>query len=168
MKNIVLIGMMGSGKSSVGKLLSEKLHFPLIDTDEKIVSNEGKSINTIFAENGESYFRTLERDLCYEIQNMEDSIISTGGGIVLSEENILNLKKNGIVFYLNTTIQTLITRVNSESEARPLINNLETSLLNIFTNREELYNISCDFNVSTDALTEDEVAHNIISIYNSL
>jgi len=100
-KNIVLIGLMGSGKTTIGKKIAEKLKMKFIDTDELIVQKAQKAINLIFAEDGELFFRDLESEVIEEISKQENIVISTGGGAVLREENLNNLKKNGVLFYLS-------------------------------------------------------------------
>ena len=100
MKNIVLIGIMGCGKTTISKLLAEKLHRPVIDIDEYIVEKYNQSINEMFAIS-EDYFRQNETACCKDLADIQDHIISTGGGVILKKENIDYLKKNGIVFYID-------------------------------------------------------------------
>ncbi len=99
MKNIVLIGMSGSGKSTVGEYIAKELNSDFLDTDDIIVSNTGKSIEYIFSNYGEEYFRELERLTINSLEHREDMVIATGGGIVLNPKNIERLRHNGIVFY---------------------------------------------------------------------
>ncbi len=98
-KNIVLIGMPGCGKTTIGRSISSKLNKKFIDVDEYIECKYNKSIPQIFKENGEEYFRNIELKSVEEISNKEDSIISTGGGVIKNEQNIINLKQNGIVSF---------------------------------------------------------------------
>ena len=118
---ISLIGMMGCGKSTVAKLLSDRLCFQLLDTDSLIVNRENQSINEIFQNKGEGYFRHLESEILTEVLAVDNSVISTGGGIVKSEANILLLKDKSIVFYLKADENILYERVKNNSE-RPLLN----------------------------------------------
>ncbi len=100
-KNIVLIGMMGCGKTTVGRLLSRRLGLELADTDALIEQREGCSIPDIFAREGEAYFRALELALCRELAGREGLVIACGGGLPLQDEAIAALKQNGLVFWLD-------------------------------------------------------------------
>ena len=92
MKNIVLVGFMGSGKTTVGKLLAEQTGMPLVDMDTQIEERAGKTINEIFAQDGEPHFRALEREMAQELASKTGQIISTGGGIVLNPDNIADFE----------------------------------------------------------------------------
>ena len=120
--NIALIGMMGSGKTTIGKLLSEKLpEFTFIDTDSEIVKQEKNSVNEIFDKKGEAYFRTAETLVLKKVLENDFQIISTGGGIIKSDENISLLKDKSVVIYLKANSDTLFERVKNNNE-RPLLN----------------------------------------------
>ena len=118
---ISLIGMMGCGKSTIAKLLAKRLSMQLIDTDEFIVLKENSSINEIFQSKGEDYFRKIESNVLRDVLSKENSVISTGGGIVKNDENILLLKENSKVFYLKASEDILYQRVKNNTE-RPLLN----------------------------------------------
>lgn len=166
-KNIVLIGLMGCGKSSVAHNLSNKLKKKYIDTDKLIVETANLSINDIFAKFGEPYFRQIESQIILNVSNREDSIISTGGGIVEKVENISNLKKNGTLFYLKTPVEVLYNRIKKDTE-RPLLkseNPLEV-LQNLLERREKFYEMA-DFVINTENKNIDEVVNNIISFTGS-
>ncbi len=130
--NITLIGMMGAGKSSVGRLLASRTGFNFTDTDELIVKQEGKSVNQIFEENGEQYFRMLETQVLQNVLNAQNQVISTGGGIVKFQKNIDLLKSNSTLIYLKADCQTLYNRVKNDKN-RPLLNNSEDVCLKINT-----------------------------------
>ena len=100
-KNIILIGMMGCGKTTVGSLLAQRFDRPLVDTDALIEKREGRSIPDIFAQDGEAYFRALELEVCREIGGQEGLIIACGGGLPTQDEAIAALKQNGLVFWLD-------------------------------------------------------------------
>lgn len=100
-KNIVLIGMMGCGKSTVGKLLAQHFGYTLMDTDAIIEERENRAIAGIFASDGEAYFRALELELCRELSGQQNLVIACGGGLPLQDEAIAALKENGLVFWLN-------------------------------------------------------------------
>ena len=120
--NISLIGMMGSGKSTIGKLLQQKLEeYTFIDTDEEIIKSEKLSINEIFANKGENYFREIESKILNSILEKNNQIISTGGGIIKKEENIDKLKAKSFIVFLSADTQTLYERVKNNTE-RPLLN----------------------------------------------
>lgn len=136
--NIALIGMPASGKTSVGKVLSEKLCKVFVDSDEKIVKTENKTIPEIFAEDGENYFRNVEKNIIKELSMLNSQVISTGGGAVLNPENIENLKGNSRVYFLDRPLDMLIT-----TQDRPLSSN-RTDLEKRYNERYELYKKSAD------------------------
>lgn len=122
---IFFIGFMGSGKSHWGRLVSEKLHIPFFDLDEQIASHEGKSIAGIFAENGEEYFRLLEKDILHIIAESHDNfVMACGGGTPCFYNNIDYMNQSGSTIWINTSIDTLFQRLIKEKEVRPLIKNL--------------------------------------------
>ena len=120
-KNIVLIGFMGCGKTSVGKRLSMALRREFVDMDDFIEKREQMTINEIFAQKGEAYFRSLEKELCSRYSVYGSKIIATGGGVVKNKENIENLKKGGIVFYLKSTPEHINENLKRD-DTRPLLN----------------------------------------------
>ena len=147
MKNIVLIGMMGSGKSTVAKHLSLYLKLPYIDTDELIQKRANKSIAEIFEFYGENYFRTLEEDIIMEVSNYKGYIIATGGGIILNNDNVELLRRNGNIIYLKNEVDELIRRLYQSNAKRPLISdkNLHNEITKILDQREQLYINSADW-----------------------
>ena len=161
-KNIVLIGLMGSGKTTIGRKLAEKSGMKFVDTDELIVQKAGKSIKLIFAEEGELFFRDLESEIIEEVSRQENLVISTGGGAVLRDENTDNLKQNGVLFYLYAPAEELFERIKNDTE-RPLINtaNPVETLKIIQERREVLYN-QADFKINTCEKTPEEVVNEII------
>lgn len=165
-KNIVLIGLMGSGKTTIGKKVAEKLSMKFVDTDELIVKKAQKSIKQIFAEDGELFFRNLESEVIEEVSKQENIVISTGGGAVLREENIDNLKKNGILFHLFAPAEELFKRIKDDTE-RPLINtkNPIKTLKTIQDNREIFYG-QADFKINTGEKPPDEATDEIIEKFN--
>lgn len=131
--NIVLIGMPGSGKSTIGKMLSEKLNKEFIDLDQEIVKKENKTINEIFQNKGEKYFRTLETNVIQEQSLKFNTVIATGGGAVLREENMRLLKSNSIVIYLMRNLNDI--SINTE---RPLLTS-RSQLQELYNQRHSLY-----------------------------
>lgn len=120
-KNIFLIGFMGSGKSTIAKLLSKETSRELVEMDETIEAEENMTINEIFEKYGETYFRDLESQLIERIAQKGGAVVSCGGGAVLREENIENMKKNGKIIYLSATPETIYERVRFSTN-RPLLN----------------------------------------------
>ena len=120
MSNIVLVGFMGTGKTSVGRRLAEKLKLSYIDTDDVIEQDNEMIIADIFRQHGESYFRRLESDAVRKVSGLDNHVISTGGGVVIREENLEMLKRNGVVFSLAATPEEIWKRVGHETH-RPLL-----------------------------------------------
>ena len=143
MKNIVLVGLMGAGKTTVGKFISEKLNKEFLDTDDLIVKAQNKSINEIFAQEGELYFRELEKNIIKRISQLSDNVISIGGGAMENQENIFNLKKNGILFYLKADVNELEKRLQNATD-RPLLKNIsiKEKLTALLEKREKNYLLS--------------------------
>ena len=166
--NISLIGMPGAGKSTIGKLLAEKLiGFDYVDTDEIIVKLEKTSINKIFERFGEEYFRNLETNVLNDLLNSSNLIISTGGGIILRDENINLLKKKSFVIYLKSDINTLYERVKNNNE-RPLLNlkEVKIKLNNLLIEREKRYNQAHLIVDTTDKTIDDTVNEILTGINN--
>ena len=136
-KNIVLIGLSGCGKTTLGNKISKKLNMNFIDMDELIVTKTGKSISKIFEEVSENGFREIETNICKEISKLQNTIVATGGGVVLKGENIEYLNKNGIIIYLNRSAEEIIKSVNTKK--RPLLKNGADKLFDLEKQRKSLY-----------------------------
>lgn len=143
-KNIVLIGMSGCGKTTIGKLLAEKLEYNFVDVDEYIENKEGMKIKEIFRK-GESYFRKLENVYISKITHSKDTVISTGGGVILNISNIIELKRNSLIIYIYRDLVNIINTIDTDD--RPLLNNDINIIFKIFEKREQLYEKYCDFKV---------------------
>lgn len=137
MKNIVLIGMPGSGKSSVGRRLAKKLRMPLVDTDDMVVEREHRPISEIFATEGEAYFRKVETACVKEAAAQMGIIIATGGGVVLRKENVEALRKSGVVFFLDRSPRKIMAR--SALSDRPLVQQDKSRLLALYNERFSFY-----------------------------
>ncbi|HEX7902707.1 MAG TPA: shikimate kinase [Chitinophagaceae bacterium] len=134
---IFLIGFMGSGKTHWGRLLSQKLNIPFFDLDEQIVSHEGKAINEIFAEQGEEYFRLVEKDTLHIITESHDSfVMATGGGTPCYFNNVEYMNRSGTSVWLNVPIDTLHQRLLKEKGKRPLIKELTDAQLRGFISKK--------------------------------
>ncbi len=164
--NISLIGMPASGKTTTAQKLKELLdNYVLIDTDEKIVQNENMSINDIFASKGEEYFRRKETEVLKEILKGNNQIISTGGGIIKSNENIKILKEKSTVIYLEADLETLYERAKKNTE-RPLLNDcdIKNKLENLLKERKEKYKQAhyiIDIREKTPEITAKEITEKI-------
>jgi shikimate kinase len=163
-KSIVLIGMMGAGKSSVGGCLARRTRFCLHDTDEIIAAKFRLPIPVIFAKHGEDKFREAETEALRSLQSTEQAVIVTGGGIVLRQENIDVLKSLGLVVWLDGNRRTLFRRA-SRSGNRPLLQgeNPRKAFAQILQTRRPLYAKIAHLRVDTSALTDEEVAVAILS-----
>lgn len=137
MKNIILIGMMSCGKSTIGAMLAEKLGRKLVDTDELIVEREGRSVAEMFAAEGEGYFRDRERDISEELGQAQDLIISCGGGLPLRNDCITPLKQNGTVIWLCRDPGE--TYDSMDTSGRPLAQQGRQAFLDRFAQREPIY-----------------------------
>lgn len=156
-KNIVLIGMPASGKSTIGAVLSKLSSKNFIDTDEIIERKSGITIPEIFSKFGEAHFRKLESEVIKEISLTNNAIIATGGGAVLNFDNIRNLKHNGIIFFLDRNIEELLP-----TNDRPL-SNTKDDVIKRYNERIDLYNSYCDKKVKvvTPEITAKEILRNI-------
>ena len=137
--NLYLVGMMGSGKSTLGKQLAQTLNYRFIDTDDVIVQAAGQSINDIFANQGETTFRDIETQVLSQVAPYTHTVIATGGGIVIKQENWSHLP-SGLVIWLNVSIDELLTRL-SRDKSRPLLKDvdLRTRLTTLLEQRQERY-----------------------------
>ncbi len=162
-QSIVLIGFMGAGKSSVGRCLAQLTGFPRFDTDEMISRDFGMPITQIFAERGEKVFRDAETEVLRRLRQRSDSIIVTGGGIVLRRENVDLLKALGFVVHLHADEETLFRRL-MRRPTRPLIqtNNPRATVRKLLGERASLYRAAADMALPTSNLTQHEIARAIL------
>ena len=159
-KNVILTGMMGSGKTTVGRELAAVLGYSFIDLDEIIEKKFGK-ISDIFAQKGEEYFREAETQELKNLKEKERFVLSTGGGIILKDENIEILKKIGQVFYLSAKSETIYERIKNQNH-RPLLNTEDPkkSIEEILNKRLEQYEKSGE-KIITDSKSAKEIAGEI-------
>ena len=150
-RNICIMGLMGSGKSIIGKDLSTYLNFRFYDTDKEIELKTKKSIQTIFEEKGEPYFRTIEEEICIELLKHQNCVISLGGGSIVNSKIRKAIKKNSYSIYLKVKLVNLLNRLKS-SKKRPLLNknlNKREILENLYNKRRKFYE-KADFIVEND------------------
>jgi shikimate kinase len=165
MKTIFLTGFMGAGKTSVGKELAALLNLPVIDTDQLIEQKAGKSINEIFAVEGEAAFRKYERELLRTLPR-EGVIVTTGGGIVIQKENRDWMKKNGVVIYLHCEPEEILQRLANDT-SRPLLkNNKQEQIKQLLAERLAYYK-EADFIVDTTNKNIKEIAQEIVIMLKS-
>lgn len=164
-KNIVLIGFMGCGKTSVGLKLSYRLRIPVMDTDKWIEQNQKKSIRSIFDEEGETYFRDLETELLSKMsERKSERILSVGGGTPVRPENRNLLKKCGMVVYLRVQPETVYKRLQGDT-TRPLLqceNPLE-QITRLLDSRREAYEECADVIIDVDEMSLDEIVNEIVN-----
>ena len=158
--NIYLIGMMGSGKSTVGKTLSEIMHKPFIDLDSEIEKGTGKNISEIFDTDGEEKFRIMETK---QLKKYSESIVACGGGVVLKEENREFINKNGVTILLTASMEELSHRL-SDSGNRPLLadDNTEEALTKLWLERQLHYLNTADFTIETDGKSPEQLTEEIL------
>ncbi len=168
MKNIVLIGFMGTGKTAVAALIAEKFGMPLVKTDDIIEKKAGMSIGDIFARKGESHFRQLEREAVKEVSAGESAVIDTGGGVVINELNVSGLKVNGILFCLNAAPEEIYKRAGAQTH-RPLLNVKDpiSEIKRLLKEREAYYK-KADYQINTMGKTVSDVADEIMVIYREI
>ena len=159
--NIALIGMMGSGKTSVGEILANKLNFSFIDTDSEIIKQEKITINEIFEKYGENYFRKIESEILVKILETDNQIISTGGGIIKNSKNIALLKEKSIVIYLEASSDTIFKRLKNNTE-RPLlnVNNMKEKIEVLLEERTSQYE-QANITINTENKTPTQIADEI-------
>lgn len=161
--NLFLIGFMGAGKSTIAKTLQKELDMELIEMDERIVQEQGMSINDIFAQKGEDGFRDIESQLVIDIGAQENAIVSCGGGVVVRPQNVENMKKSGKIIFLTATPETILERVKNGKD-RPLLNghmNVEY-ISELMEKRRALYEGAADLQIATDGKTIGEICTEII------
>jgi shikimate kinase len=160
--NIALIGFMGTGKTSVGRLVAEQLHYDYVDTDEVIQINTGRSITDIFARDGEPAFRALEHAVVGELATRKHTVISTGGGLPVNPENLASLRQHALVVCLWSSPEKIWERVRHQSH-RPLLHdeNPQAKIRELLAAREPYYK-KADVLLNTELRSVREVAQQVI------
>ena len=164
---IFLVGPMGSGKSKIGKLLSSQLNLNLIDIDREIEAKFEKTIVDIFASEGEQGFRKKEIDFLTEVNEIEDAVVSTGGGIIEASANRDILNKEEYVVFLNASVESQFQATKDKTK-RPLLNNENPRqvLDSLYEHRLELYKSVSNLELSPDLLSNEDIVKEIINFLN--
>lgn len=160
MKNIILIGMPGCGKSSLAKILAQKFSMNLIDTDKQIENDENKSISKIFLDNGEKYFRELESQAIKKIPINKNLIVALGGGAPVYKNNAKIIKNLGTVIYLFCSEKTILKNLSSDYK-RPVIQNSPAQIKNLLAKRNLIYLKCCDFVLNCNDKNLNEIAEKL-------
>ena len=165
-ENIVFLGMMGSGKSSIGSLVSKKLNIDFIDIDNEIEKQTGTSISKIFENKGEKYFREIEEIVTLKILKKNNTVISLGGGAFINNKIKREILDNHISFWLNWDIKTLVDRIK-DSKKRPIAHkSSKNEIIELIKKRSIIYS-KAKYKINCENLTKNEIVKNIIKIYES-
>ena len=163
-KNLVFLGMMGSGKSSIGNLVSKKLNLPFIDIDSLIVENAGMSVSEIFEKKGEDYFRNLEEKITFKCLKKIKNVVSLGGGGFINDKIRKEILSNHFSFWLNCNESTLMKRIKG-SKKRPLaFKSTDQEIKKMIKDRSKIYS-NAQFKINCNKLTKTEIVKKIIKIY---
>jgi len=164
-KNLTLTGMMGVGKSTIGKILAKKLSYNFVDVDKLIESKEDLSINLIFKNKGENYFRKIEYKVTLNELKTNSTVISLGGGAFLNNTIRKSAKKLSTSFWLDVPVEELIRRLK-KNKRRPLLlkKNLSENVKKIYFERKKIYN-EADYRIKCNSLESEEIANKILNLY---
>lgn len=164
--NVILIGFMGTGKSTVARKLAKKTGLPVREMDDMIVEQEGMPITKIFERYGETYFRDLETKQAEKISEADGVIVSCGGGTVMRWENVRHLRKNGVIVLLQATPDTVYERVKRGGDKRPLLNKYMSRgyISWLMKQRDDIYREAADVIIETDGMSSERVAEEIMRI----
>ena len=168
-ENIYLVGLMGAGKTTIGRQLARTLKIPFYDSDKAIEERTGVDIPTIFEFEGEEGFRNREQKMIQQLTEIKGIVMATGGGAVLREENRKLLSENGFVIYLHCDVDELLERTRRDSQ-RPLLNTQDPKerLESLFDQRKPLYTSIADFTIDTGILQSKDVVTQILDVYESI
>ena len=164
--NIVLIGYRGTGKSTVGKLLAARLGRELVSTDAEIIKRAKRTIPEIVAQEGWEYFRNLETDICRELADRDKLVIDTGGGAILRTQNVEALKKNGTVFWLTASVETIVKRIGGDNQ-RPSLTGTKSfveEVQDVLRERTPKYQAAADHKITTDDRSIDQLVETLLAL----
>lgn len=165
--NLVLIGYRGTGKSSVGRILAERLGRPLISTDEEIVRRAKQAIPAIVKAHGWEHFRDLESEVCRDLASRDGLIIDTGGGAILRPQNAATLKANGRLFWLTAEVATIVARIGDDTQ-RPSLTGTRSfteEVDEVLRERTPRYGAAADHVIPTDNRSPQQVADAILALW---
>ena len=164
-KNLTLTGMMGTGKTTIGKILAKKLKYNFVDIDRLIEKKEGSSINLIFKNKNESYFRKIEIEITLLELKKDSSVISLGGGAFLNNVIRKNAKKLSNTFWLDVPIEELVKRLKN-GKKRPLLfkKNIKETIKKIYFERKKFYN-EANHRIRCNSFKSEEIANKILNLY---
>jgi shikimate kinase len=166
MKNVVLIGMRGSGKTTIGAILAGWLHRELIPMDALIVYEAGMTIPQIVEADGWERFREIESQVTQKVARLQNIINATGGGVILNPENVKALRATGIVFWLDVSVDNMLQRIG-EDPNRPSLTGKASrrdDMLATFAEREDLYRGAAHYTIDTNGKVQEQIAEEIVSI----
>ncbi len=162
--NLVLIGYRGTGKSTIGKVLAARLGRPIVSTDREIVRRAGSSISDIVSGHGWDHFRDLESAVCEELAGRDNLVIDTGGGAILRQQNVDVFKRNGRLFWLTASVETIAARIGSDTQ-RPSLTGTKShvdEIRDVLAERTPKYRAAADVTVATDGRSIGELAAMIL------
>lgn len=168
-ENIYLIGLMGAGKTTIGRQLARALKWPFYDSDKAIEESTGVDIATIFEFEGEEGFRDREQKMIQQLTQKNGIVLATGGGAILREQNRTLLKENGFVVYLQCSVERILERTRKDLQ-RPLLqtDNPKARIENLLAQRESLYLSCADYKIDTGAMQSKTVVNHILEKYRSV
>ncbi len=168
-ENIYLIGLMGAGKTTIGRQLANALRVPFYDSDKAIEEQTGVDITTIFEYEGEEGFRIREQNMIQELTQIDGIVLATGGGVILKEQNRQILKKKGFVVYLECSIDKILQRTRRDNQ-RPLLNTDDPRgrIETLFSQRKDFYMSTSDFSIDTSTMQSKSVVQHILDEYNAI
>jgi len=164
--NIVLIGYRGTGKSTVGKLLAARLGRELVSTDAEIITRAKRTIPEIVTQEGWEYFRNLESDICRELASRDRLVIDTGGGSILRTQNVEALKKNGTVFWLTASVETIAKRIGGNNQ-RPSLTGTKSfvdEIQEVLRERTPKYQAAADHRIETDDRSINQLIETLLTL----
>jgi shikimate kinase len=165
--NLVLIGYRGTGKSTVARLLAERLGMEVVSLDEEIVRRACRSVPEMVAQHGWPHFRDLESAVTKDFGERDNIIIDAGGGVILRRENVERLRRGGKLFWLRASVPVIVARIEVGTERPPLTTgkSFTEEVEQVLRERTPLYEAAVDFQIDTDALSPKQVADEIVHLY---